>query len=90
MVAFVLGNALTYEKLAEHGREILIVTLALLGAVTMGSWGGPDRSSGSHPGSLLLAAIATATDPAATTDTIAQAGAKGAFVDRVTGHRGRG
>jgi Kef-type K+ transport system membrane component KefB len=85
MVAFVLGNALTYEKLAEHGRAILIVT-AVLGAVTLGIMTAGLTALGLAPGlALLLAAIATATDPAATTDAFSQAGAKGAFVDRVTG-----
>lgn len=85
MVAFVLGNALTYEKLAEHGREILIVT-AVLGAVTLGIMGAGLTALGLAPGlAILLAAIATATDPAATTDAIAQARAKGPFVDRITG-----
>jgi hypothetical protein len=58
----------------EHGREILIVTCAF-------SWprhladhdGGPDRSSGLRPARPDPRGLATATDPAATTDAIAQA-----------------
>jgi Kef-type K+ transport system membrane component KefB len=85
MVAFVLGNALTYAKLAEHGREILIVT-AVLGAATLGIMAAGLTALGLAPGlAILLAAIATATDPAATTDAIAQIRAKGPFVDRITG-----
>jgi NhaP-type Na+/H+ or K+/H+ antiporter len=46
---------------------------------------------GLAPGlALILAALATATDPAATTDAIAQARATGPFTDRIEGHRGRG
>jgi hypothetical protein len=84
-VAFLLGNALTVEKLARHGREILIVTCAS-GAATMAVMGLGLTLFGLAPGlALILAALATATDPAATTDAFAQARAKGPFTDRVTG-----
>jgi Kef-type K+ transport system membrane component KefB len=85
LVAFLLGNALTAEKLARHGREIMIVTLALL-VVTIAVMGLGLSLLGVAPGlALILAALATATDPAATTDTIAQAGATGPFTDRLKG-----
>jgi Kef-type K+ transport system membrane component KefB len=85
LVAFLLGNALTVEKLARHGREILIVTCALL-AATMAVMGLGLTLFGLAPGlALILAALATATDPAATTDAIAQARATGPFTDRLRG-----
>jgi NhaP-type Na+/H+ or K+/H+ antiporter len=85
LVAFLLGNALTVEKLARHGREILIVTCALL-AATMAVMGLGLTLFGIAPGlALVLAALATATDPAATTDAIAQARASGPFTDRLRG-----
>ncbi|MDG4647447.1 cation:proton antiporter [Roseibacterium sp. SDUM158017] len=85
LVAFLLGNALTVEKLAEHGREILIVTWTLVAAtlafMTLGL-----SAMGLAPGlALLLAAIGTATAPAATVDVLAQARASGPFADRIRG-----
>ncbi|MCU4653147.1 cation:proton antiporter [Roseibacterium sp. SDUM158016] len=85
LVAFLLGNALTVEKLAAHGREILLVTVAIVGAtllvMTLGL-----VALGLAPGlALILASIGTATAPAATTDILAQARASGPFADRIRG-----
>lgn len=85
LVAFLLGNALTRENLAAHGREILIVTLVLVllttGLMTAGLW-----AIGLAPGlALILAAIGTATAPAATLDVLAQTRASGPFADRIKG-----
>ena len=85
LVAFLLGNALTRENLAAHGREILIVTAILVLTTTLvmtvGLW-----AMGLAPGlALILAAIGTATAPAATIDVLTQARATGPFADRVRG-----
>lgn len=85
MVAFLLGSSLTLEELRNHGKAILtisalivVVTMAL---VTGGLWllGLP------LPLAVLLGAIATATDPAATHDAIQQAGKSGPFPNILKG-----
>jgi Kef-type K+ transport system membrane component KefB len=79
MVAFLLGNSLTLHSLRRHGRAILtisvLIVLGTVALVALGLWlvGVP------APVALLLGAIATATDPAATQDALRQAGAKGSF-----------
>ena len=66
MVAFLLGSSLSVDTLRSSGRAIVMLSLAVvlgtLGVVTLGLW-----AFGLPLGlALLLAAIATATDPAAT------------------------
>lgn len=85
MVAFVLGNSLTRANLRRHGRAILsisvLIVLSTMTLVTLGLWliGVP------VPVALLLGAIATATDPAATQDALGQSGATGPFPDLLRG-----
>ncbi|MGR3462461.1 MAG: cation:proton antiporter [Roseovarius sp.] len=85
MVAFLLGNTLTGATLRRHGRAILsisiMVVLATVVLVAAGLWlmGVP------APVALLLGAIATATDPVATQDSLRQSGARGAFPDLLRG-----
>ncbi len=72
MVAFLLGSSLSFETLRSRGRAILALSLAVvavtLALVALGLW-----AMGLPLGlALLLAAIATATDPAAVQDVIAQ------------------
>jgi Kef-type K+ transport system membrane component KefB len=79
MVAFLLGSSLTLEELKTHGRAILIISAMIvvvtMALVTGGLWllGLP------LPLAILLGAIATATDPAATHDAIRQADKTGPF-----------
>ncbi len=85
MVAFLLGNSLTLEKVRAHGRAILALSLSIvfvtLVIVTFGLWAmGMALSL-----ALILAAIATATAPAATLDTLREAGAVGGFADTIRG-----
>jgi Kef-type K+ transport system membrane component KefB len=85
MVAFLLGNTLTAETLHRHGRAILsisvLVVLVTMALVAAGLWlvGVP------APVAIVLGAIATATDPAATQDALRQSGARGAFPDTLRG-----
>ncbi|MTJ03876.1 MAG: cation:proton antiporter [Sediminimonas qiaohouensis] len=85
MVAFLLGGSLTKENLAKHGRAILSISIAVVVAtllvVSLGLWlvGVPLEVA------LLLAAVATATDPAAVQDAIKQSRARGGFVDTLRG-----
>ncbi|MRU15258.1 cation:proton antiporter [Roseovarius sp. A21] len=85
MVAFLLGSSLTVEELTTHGRAILTIS-ALIVVITMtlvtgGLWllGLP------LPLAILLGAIATATDPAATQDAIRQSDKSGPFPDILKG-----
>ena len=85
MVAFLLGGALSLERLKLHGREILVVSAAVVATsvalVGAGLWlmGVPLTVA------LLLAGISTATAPAATMDVVRQSRAKGRFPRLLTG-----
>lgn len=85
MVAFLLGSSLTTENLARHGRAILIISLAVASTtiviVSLGL-----VMAGVHTGlSLILAAIATATAPAAMSDVIRQSGVTNGFTETLKG-----
>jgi Kef-type K+ transport system membrane component KefB len=84
-VAFVLGGRLTGGMLRARGREILAVSLAVVGATITVVAGGLMLLGVAAPLALLLAAVATATDPAATQDVVRQTGASGPFTDRLLG-----
>lgn len=85
MVAFLLGNALTLDKIVENGRVILWVSWSIVAItitmITVGltAIGLPVALA------LILSSIACATAPAATQDILHQAGAKGGFADRISG-----
>lgn len=85
MVAFLLGATLTRDTLAAHGAAILWISasivVATIGLVALGL-----IALGMAPGpALALGAIAAATDPAATSDALKQAGARGRFADTLRG-----
>ena len=85
MVAFLLGGALSAKTLRAHGREILTISVSIVGltlfVVALGLW-----LLGMVPGlALILGAIATATAPAATQDVIRQSGVTGGFADTLKG-----
>lgn len=85
MVAFLLGGSLTRDTLRAHGAVIVTISLAIvlatLATVAAGLWlaGLPLVPA------LLLAAIATATAPAATTDVILQSGVDNGFTRTLEG-----
>ncbi len=85
MVGFLLGESLTGKRLRAHGREVLVisllVTLATAAVVFAGLW----ALSVSLPLAMLLAGIATATDPMATADVIRESRAQGRFCDSLRG-----
>jgi Kef-type K+ transport system membrane component KefB len=85
VVAFLLGNALTPERLKAHGREIVIVSLVIVVTTIVVLVPGLVLIGAPLPVAILLAGIATATDPAATYDVIRQTGAKGRFVNLILG-----
>lgn len=84
-VAVLLGSSLSYANLRRHGRIVLIVSVAVVlitqGVVTIGLWatGLPLALA------LILGALATATDPAATYDVIDQSGIDNGFTRRLKG-----
>jgi len=85
MVAFLLGSSLSLKNLRKHGATIMAVSLSVvivtIAVVGTGLWAiGIDLGL-----ALLLGAIATATDPAATQDVIHQAKAKGGFPKTLIG-----
>ncbi len=85
MVAFLLGGSLSHDQLHRHGRQILIVSIAVV-VTTVFMVGGGLMALGVAPVlALLLAGIATATAPAATLDVIKESGIKGGFAQTLKG-----
>jgi Kef-type K+ transport system membrane component KefB len=85
MVAFLLGGALSLSHLRRHGRQILMISLAVVVTTVIVVAGGLIALNVTPALALLLAGIATATAPAATQDVIKQAGAKGDFTETLQG-----
>lgn len=85
MVAFLLGGSLKRQTLAAHGREILIVSLTVVGISVAVVSAGLALLGTSAAVALLLGAISAATAPAATRDVVHQSGRKGRFVDNLLG-----
>lgn len=81
MVGFLLGGRLTRDKLQHSGREIIsisitaVVVTALVVSLGLMLVGVPLEIA------ILLGCIASATDPAATVDTVMESGYKGPFAD---------
>lgn len=84
MVAFLLGGELTADLLRSHGRDVLVISIVVV-ALTAGTVGAGLWLLGwSLSIAVLLAAVATSTDPAAVTDVVRETGARGPFT-RVLG-----
>ncbi len=79
MVGFLLGEKLTLSALREHGRQVIWISVFVVLATTLFTLGGLALLGEPIVIALLLAGIAPATDPAATTDVIREAKAKGPF-----------
>lgn len=85
MVAFLLGGSLSGESLRSHGQAILAISLSVV-IVTIVIVSTGLIFLGMEPGlALLLAAVATATAPAATQDVIRQSGVSNGFTDALKG-----
>ena len=84
-VAFLLGGSLKLSDLRVTGRQILAISLAIVGiTITVVSLG--LIALGTDPAlAVVLAGIATATAPAATTDVIRQSGVKNDFTRTIAG-----
>lgn len=85
MVAFLLGGALERETLAAHGREILAMSLAVVGSSLVLVAAGLLAAGMAAVPALALAGISAATAPAATRDVIQQSGRKGRFATNILG-----
>lgn len=85
MVAFLLGGRLSLPALRRHGKTILVVSLvvAVLTAILVGT--GLSAIGTPVVLALLLAGIATATDPAVSRDVVRQEHAKGSFTNTLLG-----
>ncbi|MBZ2169619.1 cation:proton antiporter [Marinobacter sp. F4216] len=83
MVGFLLGERMSVRDL-KQGREAIIVSLAVTlvtaGLIFVAIW----AVTGELLAALILAAIATATDPAATLDVVRQTRARGPLTRLVT------
>jgi len=85
MVAFLLGSALRADRVAAHGRAILTVSLAVVVMTVVIVGLGLTLLGVSAALAILIAAVATATDPAATQESLRQAKAEGGFADTLRG-----
>ena len=85
MVAFLLGGSLSAKNLTQHGRAIFTISLAVV-LCTIAIVGIGLAAVGLAFGlALILAAIATATAPAAMTDVIHQSRVENGFTDTLKG-----
>ena len=85
MVAFLLGGELTPRFLREHGRVVLIASLVVVGMTAIVVSAGLLLGGWSLPVALMLGAIATSTDPAAISDVVHEADARGPFSKTLLG-----
>ena len=77
MVGFLLGQRLTLDELRRHGRAVLAISAAAVGATAAIVGGGLTATGTPVALSLLFAGVATATAPAATLDVVQESGADG-------------
>ncbi len=85
MVAFLLGGALSVSRLRKYGKEILIISLVVVVISAFVVGGGLLALGVAIPTAFSLAAIAAATDPAATRDVVKQVPSAKSFKDRLLG-----
>lgn len=85
VVAFLLGNALSPERLKGHGKAIVLVSITIVVMTVALIVPGMMILGAPLPLAILLAGVAAATDPAATYDVIHQSGSKGDFPDLLMG-----
>lgn len=85
MVGFLLGGSLSIQQLRKRGRTILVIssTKVLTAFIVVGT--GLMLLGQSPVIALLLAAVATATAPAATADVVREEHGKGEFVETLLG-----
>jgi Kef-type K+ transport system membrane component KefB len=85
MVGFLLGEKFTFKALKADGKLVLWLSLAQVVGTALAVGGGLILLGFPPPLALLLAGVAPATDPAATTDVIGESRAKGRFTNVLLG-----
>ncbi|GAB2186835.1 cation:proton antiporter [Roseibium sp. LAB1] len=85
MVAFVLGGKLSRVHLQNSGRAVTIISASAVVSTAIIVFAGLALLGFPLELALILAALATATDPAATSDVIRQYRAKGPFTTVLSG-----
>ena len=85
MVGFLLGGKFTLSALRRHGRLVMWVSLSVVLVTAMMVLGGALLIGLSAVPALMLAGIAPATDPAATTDVVREEGSTGPFSETLLG-----
>ncbi|PQO22087.1 sodium:proton antiporter [Rhodobacteraceae bacterium WD3A24] len=85
MVAFLLGGVFRRGTLTQYGREILVISLCIVGGTVAVVAGGLWLLGLPLAPALMLGAIAAATDPAAVEDVVHESGRKGGFPDKLKG-----
>lgn len=85
MVGFLLGEKLTLKRLREHGHSVITISLSVVLMTALLVFFGLWFLGYGIDVALLLAAIATATAPAATADVVQEIRAKGKFTDTLLG-----
>lgn len=85
MIGFLLGERLTAREMSAVGKPVLIISLVVVGATAAIVGGGLVSLDVPVSVALLLASIATATDPAATVDVTREIQARGPFSSTVLG-----
>lgn len=85
MVGFLLGGRLTKPVLAEHGREIVWLSLSVVVITALIEFSGLWLVGVPLAVALVLAGVSPATDPAATMDVVHEAGADGPFTRSLLG-----
>jgi Kef-type K+ transport system membrane component KefB len=84
-VAFLLGGSLRMSELKVTGRRILAISLSVVGTTIVVVTTGLIALGVAAPLAIVLAGIATATAPAATTDVIRQSGIDNTFTRTLEG-----
>jgi len=79
MVGFLLGGGLTAKTLRRHGREVLQVSVAVVVGTALVVGGGLWLLGVPLETAILLAAVSTATAPAAVADVVRESRAEGPF-----------
>lgn len=85
MVAFLLGGLLTRPMLREHGRSVLVISLVVVVVTAAVVAAGLVFLGWPVAVALPLAAVATSTDPVASSDVVREVGAKGPFTRMLLG-----
>lgn len=85
MIGFLLGEKLRLSYLRKSGKRIITISLSVVLITAFIVFAGLSLIGTSLGIALLLAAIATATDPAATLDVVNESGKRNVFTETVLG-----